>query len=45
MTSLEKFNRRILLEVQDSKVKITTVNGDVYYCKLQCPAEDEDDWL
>lgn len=44
MTSIEKFNRLIELEVKDSKVKITTTRGDVYYCKLHCPAEDEEDW-
>ena len=44
MTSIEKFNKLIQLEVQEAKVKITTINGDVYYCKLQCPAEDEADW-
>ncbi len=44
MTSIEKFNRLIELEVKESKVKITTVRGDVYYCKPNCPAEDEEDW-
>ena len=44
MTSLEKFNRLIRIEVQDTKVKIITVLGDVYYCKLLCSAEDEADW-
>ena len=44
MTSIEKFNRLIELEVKDSRVKITTIRGDIYYCRLHCPAEDEDDF-
>ncbi len=44
MTSLEKFNKLIEFEVNNIKAKITTINGDVYYCAPQCPAEDEDDW-
>lgn len=44
MTSIEKFNRLIELEVGNRKVKITTVRGDVYYCKVEHPAEDEEDW-
>lgn len=44
MTSIEKFNRLIELEVENRKVKITTVRGDVYYCKVEYPAEDEEDW-
>lgn len=44
MTSIEKFNQLINLETKDNKVRITTVRGEVYYCKLHCPAEDEDDW-
>ena len=43
ITSIEKFNRLIELEVADKKVKITTIRGDVYYCKVECPAEDEED--
>lgn len=44
MTSIEKFNRLIELEVKDIKAKITTSRGEVYYCKVEYPAEDEEDW-
>ena len=44
MTSIEKFNKLIELEVKDRRVKITTVRGNIYYCKLHCPAEDEGDF-
>ena len=44
MTSIEKFKLLIELDDADAKVKITTVCGDVYYCKLDSPAEGEDDW-
>lgn len=44
MTSLEKFNWLIELETAKHKVKITTVRGETYYCKVDSPAEGEDDW-
>ena len=44
MTSLEKFNLLLELEKKDSKIKIATAEGAIYYCKLRCPAEDEEDW-
>lgn len=44
MTSLEKFNWLIELEKKYAKIKITTVRGEIYYCKVDCPAEDEEDW-
>lgn len=45
MTSSEKFDT--LLELQRSgkdKLKIITVDGKEWHCKLLDPAEDEDDW-
>ena len=44
MTSAEKFDILLDLEASDTKAKITTVRGDVYRCKVDSPAEDEDDW-
>ncbi len=44
MTSAEKMDILLDLDKRDSKVKITTVHGDVYYCKLNNFAEDEEDW-
>ena len=44
MTSLEKFNFLVELEKKDTRIKVTTFDGSLYYCKLHCPAEDEDDW-
>lgn len=44
MTSLEKFNLLIEMETKECKVKVTTVRGDVYYCIVECPAEEEKDW-
>lgn len=36
----------ILLELDKKRslVKITSVRGEIFYCKLRCPAEDEEDW-
>ncbi len=44
MTSSKKMD--LLLDIYDrgNSVKITTINGEEFYCKLRCPAEDEDDW-
>ena len=44
MTSEEKMDILLALDKKDSKVKITTVRGDIYYCKLNNFAEDEEDW-
>ena len=44
MTSSEKFDLLLALDKEKRKVKITTVRGDVYRCKLNNFAEDEDDW-
>ena len=44
MTSEEKMDILLALDKRGSKVKITTVRGDVYYCKLNNFAEDEEDW-
>ena len=44
MTSIEKFKLLIKLDDAAAKVKITTIRGEVYYCKLDNPAEGEDDW-
>ena len=44
MTSSEKFELLLALDKKKRKVKITTVRGDVYHCKLNNFAEDEDDW-
>jgi len=33
-----------LSRVAESLKDFTTINGDVYYCEPQCPAEDEEDW-
>ncbi len=44
MTSLEKFDVLMALDKKRSKVKITTINGEEYICKLCCFAEDEEDW-
>ena len=36
----------ILMEYdkKKAKLKITTIDGSVFNCKLHCPAEDEEDW-
>lgn len=44
MTSLEKFKLMMNLQVRHVNVKITSVNDEVYFCKLHSPAEDEEDW-
>ena len=44
MTSSEKFDLLLDLDKRKCKVKITTVRGDIYRCKLNNFAEDEDDW-
>ena len=44
MTSLEKFNQLVEIDQKKGKAKITTVRGEVYYCKPLGFAEDEDDW-
>ena len=44
MNSSEKFDLLLALDKKKSKVKITTTHGDVYFCKLDNFAEDEDDW-
>ena len=43
MTSLEKFKLMIELQLRHVNVKITSIRGDVYFCKLHSPAEDEED--
>jgi len=44
MTDIEKFELLLELEDKASKAKITTTNGETYYCKIDNPAEGEDDW-
>ena len=44
MTSDDKFKYLMDLDNRNAKVKITTRHGDVYYCKVDSPAEGEDDW-
>ena len=44
MTSSEKMDILIELDKRKRKVKITTVRGEVYRCKLSHFVEDEDDW-
>lgn len=44
MTSLEKCKFLMELDKKHSLVKITSVRGEVYFCKLRGFAEDEEDW-
>ena len=44
MTSIEKFNVIVDIGIRNAKVKISTIDGGVYYCKPLHFAEDEDDW-
>ena len=44
MTSSEKFDILVRLDKRRGKAKITTIRGEVYYCKPLHFAEDEDDW-
>lgn len=44
MTSLEKIDILLDLDKRKKKAKITTMQGETYYCKLLHFAEDEDDW-
>jgi len=44
MTSSEKLDVLLDLDRRNAKVKITTIQGDIYQCKLSGFAEDEDDW-
>lgn len=44
MTSSEKMDMLLDLDRKNRKVKITTIRGEIYRCKMHCPAEDEDDW-
>ena len=44
MTSSEKMDILLELDRKKSLVKITSVRGEIYFCRLRCPAEDEEDW-
>ena len=44
MTSLEKMKLLMEYQKKGAKLKITTIDGSVFNCKLYCPAEDEEDW-
>lgn len=44
MTSLEKCKFLMKLDKKKSLVKITSVRGEVYFCRLTGFAEDEEDW-
>ena len=44
MTSSQKMDLLLDIYSRGNNVKIITVNGEEFYCKLRCPAEDEDDW-
>lgn len=44
MTSLEKIDVLLDLDKRKKKAKITTANGETYYCKPLHFAEDEKDW-
>ena len=44
MTSSEKMDILLELDKKKSLVKITSVRGEIYFCRLRCPAEDEEDW-
>ena len=44
MTSLEKLKRLIELRRHKYKVRITTTDHNIYYCKLLGQCEDSDEW-
>ena len=44
MTSEEKFDLLMSLQRKKSRVKITSVRGEEFVCRLRAPAEDEEDW-
>lgn len=44
MNSSEKLDVLLDLDRRNAKAKITTIQGDIYYCELSGFAEDEDDW-
>ncbi len=44
MTSSEKMDLLLDLQRRKKLVKIITIKGEEIFCKLHCPAEDEDDW-
>lgn len=43
MSSLEKFKLLLELDKRGAKVRIISVRGEEYICKLYCPAEGEED--
>ena len=44
MTSSEKMDILLALDKKKSLVKITSVRGEVHFCRLTGFAEDEEDW-
>ena len=44
MSSSEKMDLLLNIYAKSNIAKITTVKGEEFYCRLRCPAEDEEDW-
>ena len=44
MNSLEKFKLLLELDKRRAKVRMVSVRGEEFICKLYCPAEGEEDF-